>query len=72
MDNKEHQVRERAYSIWEQQGKPDGQHEMHWDAALKELGLKDPGDTTAITSGVVQVGAAPAPAVKRGKAAKGR
>jgi hypothetical protein len=73
MDDKEHEVRERAYSIWEEQGKPDGLHKTHWDAALKELGLKDPGDTTAIVSGVVDVGAAVAPPPpKRGKGAKGK
>jgi hypothetical protein len=35
-------VRERAYEIWEREGRPDGQHENHWRQALAELALMDP------------------------------
>lgn len=45
-------VRERAYSIWEEQGRPEGQHESHWDLALKELGLKSAAETAVPMSGV--------------------
>jgi hypothetical protein len=35
-------VRRRAYAIWEQQGRPDGQHEGHWRQAHAEMhGLED-------------------------------
>ena len=29
----ERKVRERAYAIWEQEGRPDGQHLKHWERA---------------------------------------
>jgi len=32
-------VRERAYHLWEQEGRPDGRAEEHWYAARRELGL---------------------------------
>ena len=32
-------VRMRAYHIWESSGRPDSQHETHWQQALRELGL---------------------------------
>ena len=35
-------IRERAYEIWEREGRPDGQHENHWRQALAELALMDP------------------------------
>jgi hypothetical protein len=35
-------VRERAYEIWEREGRPDGQHENHRRQALAELALMDP------------------------------
>lgn len=38
------EVRERAYEIWEREGRPDGQHEDHWRQALAELALMDPAD----------------------------
>lgn len=37
-------VRERAYEIWERDGRPDGQHETHWKQALSELALLDPAE----------------------------
>ncbi|WP_244489913.1 DUF2934 domain-containing protein [Rhizobium sp. Leaf391] len=30
MTNREHLIRERAYSLWETEGSPDGKHEDHW------------------------------------------
>ena len=31
-------VRERAYYIWEREGRPQGRELQHWQAALRELG----------------------------------
>lgn len=47
-------VRLRAYRIWESRGRPEGEHESHWQQALKELGLISPveqpqGTTTEAT-----------------------
>jgi len=33
MDNKEQQQRERAYKIWEDEGRREGAHEDHWRRA---------------------------------------
>jgi hypothetical protein len=30
-------IRQRAHQIWEQSGRPDGQHESHWAQAEREL-----------------------------------
>ena len=40
--NREEEVRSRAYTLWEQSGKPHGEHESHWRQALMELGLIPP------------------------------
>jgi hypothetical protein len=36
----EGQVRERAYYIWEREGRPQGRELQHWQAALRELTLE--------------------------------
>jgi len=33
----EDQIRTRAHELWEQAGKPEGQHEEFWHLAEKEL-----------------------------------
>lgn len=30
-------IQQRAYEIWEREGRPDGQHERHWHQATDEL-----------------------------------
>jgi hypothetical protein len=55
MDDGEEAVRLRAYQIWERDGRPDGEHESHWQKALKELGIIGPEErpvgTTVVTTG---------------------
>jgi hypothetical protein len=36
----EAEVRERAYYIWEREGRPQGRELQHWQAALRELTLE--------------------------------
>ncbi len=36
----EEQVRERAYYIWEREGRPEGKQADHWQVALRELALE--------------------------------
>jgi Protein of unknown function (DUF2934) len=38
MDNKEQHIRETAYRLWEQDGRPHGQAQRHWDLAQKLAG----------------------------------
>jgi hypothetical protein len=34
-DNREQRIRETAYRLWEQDGRPHGQADRHWDLARK-------------------------------------
>ncbi|MBB5574243.1 DUF2934 domain-containing protein [Rhizobium paranaense] len=33
----EKEIRERAYSIWENEGRPEGRHLEHWERAEKQI-----------------------------------
>jgi hypothetical protein len=35
IDNREERIRETAYRLWEEDGRPIGQAERHWDLARK-------------------------------------
>ena len=35
--DREEQIRRRAYEIWEGGGRPEGSHEAHWQQAEREL-----------------------------------
>lgn len=50
MDNKEQQRRERAYQIWEDEGRPEGAHDDHWKRAEEEHALteQEAGDVTKV------------------------
>jgi hypothetical protein len=41
MIDKEQRQRERAYRIWEKDGRPDGAHEDHWRRAGQESELSE-------------------------------
>jgi hypothetical protein len=58
----EQRIRERAYQIWEAEGRPDGRGFEHWRQAQEEMGFEKEGDTL---SGGIQSGVAP-PAPKPG------
>ncbi len=34
-------IRKRAYDIWEQEGRPDGRAEAHWDMAAELVAIED-------------------------------
>jgi len=36
-DDIEQAIRNRAYAIWEDKGRPDGEHLDHWRQAIKEV-----------------------------------
>jgi len=46
--DREQQQRERAYKIWEDEGRPEGQHEDHWRRAEEqhEAAEQDAADIT--------------------------
>lgn len=35
--DREQRVRDRAYRMWEEAGRPEGQHEEHWHSAGREV-----------------------------------
>ena len=41
MDDREQQLRERAYKIWEDEGRPAGAHEDHWRRAQNQHELTE-------------------------------
>ena len=41
MDDKEQRLRDRAYKIWEDAGRPDGSHEDHWKQAEEQHDLTE-------------------------------
>jgi hypothetical protein len=34
-------IRHRAYEIWEQEGRPAGRAEAHWDMATEQIAIED-------------------------------
>ena len=38
LDEREQAIRERAYAIWEQDGRPEGRSLAHWSQAEVEIG----------------------------------
>jgi hypothetical protein len=51
MDDQQQEIRERAHSISEQEGRPDGRDRAHWDRAERELRSEQgsPGDAATST-----------------------
>ncbi|HWU61614.1 MAG TPA: DUF2934 domain-containing protein, partial [Ensifer sp.] len=39
--SREDYIRERAYQIWEKEGRPDGHHDRHWQQAAEEWGTAE-------------------------------
>ena len=37
MSERDQKIRQRAYEIWEREGRPDGNHGEHWDRAAREI-----------------------------------
>lgn len=37
----ENRIRQRAYEIWEQEGRPEGRHAEHWEQACRECERDD-------------------------------
>lgn len=61
-------IRERAYELWEREGRPHGRDSEHWKTAEKELGAA-PAASPTVTAKAAP--AAPAP-LKRPSLLRGR
>ncbi len=62
MDDKSEKIRQRAYAIWEQEGRPPGRDHVHWHRAKEEIALAgDSGDVAfqTETEGATQALEAP-------------
>ncbi len=68
-DDREQRIRDRAYSIWEEQGRPQGEDMRHWLQAWQEISDGDiPAESTAEAASVAPAKATaspPAAAVNR-------
>ncbi len=42
-DDRQERIRQRAYAIWEREGRRDGDHERHWHMAAGEIDAEDAG-----------------------------
>jgi hypothetical protein len=51
MSDKNQQIRERAYYMWEEQGRPDGMEIEHWNEARRELSDHAAGDSPGKAEG---------------------
>lgn len=56
MPNREDMIRDRAYAIWIEDGRPDGMAEAHWHRASDALDAEE-----AAVSPLTNVGEEPAP-----------
>lgn len=66
VDNLEEQIQQRAYEIWERDGRPEGKREEHWAQACQEIAAET-GVETDCTREPVAFGAEDAENVSDGK-----
>jgi len=45
--SREQKIRDRAYALWEAEGRPHGREHQHWLTAEREIGSDKPGDDAA-------------------------
>jgi hypothetical protein len=67
MPNLEQAIRERAYHLWTADGQPDGQSDLYWLNAQREIltmSLASSGSETADSADAVSVAAKPAKKAK--------
>ncbi len=71
-NDREARIRERAYALWEQEGRPQGEDLRHWVTALSELDGEDP-TPAAVTENTSVLGEPDSPAdtpAKTGRATR--
>jgi hypothetical protein len=47
MNDREQWVQQRAYALWETEGRPDGRDRAHWEQAERELSTAEAPEETA-------------------------
>lgn len=63
-DDRETQIRERAYQIWQAEGEPLGREKAHWDQASGEIGGSAEADGEIATSAPAEAGTSAAAAAE--------
>ena len=53
-DDRQQRVKQRAYEIWESEGRPSGRHDDHWSRADRELGDQDQGRSSGAIGGAAK------------------
>jgi len=43
--DRQRQIEQRAYALWEAEGQPHGKHEEHWHRAAQEIETEEPPST---------------------------
>ena len=51
----EERVRQRAYEIWEREGRPEGSHDEHWERASREIEAEEGGSVSGTASSIAGV-----------------
>jgi hypothetical protein len=69
-NNREELIRRRAYAIWEQEGRPEGQHERHWEQASREMQGVPPDGGDGKREGEEATDLSPVPSAPEGNPAK--
>lgn len=61
--SREKQIRARAHQLWEQEGRPEGQHQRHWEEASREIETseKHEGPSSSLQPGNMAANDAAAP-----------
>ncbi|ASY65550.1 Cell division protein FtsW (plasmid) [Sinorhizobium sojae CCBAU 05684] len=68
MENHEEElIKRRAYAIWEQEGRPDGQHLRHWEQAFREMQKRSAPDESLGNGGARPSKRSPSPRRKTAK-----
>ena len=45
---REERIRRRAYALWEQEGRPKGRDQVHWDEATELIAIEDNQEATTV------------------------
>jgi pyrroloquinoline quinone (PQQ) biosynthesis protein C len=56
MDDRDQKLREHAYKIWEDEGRPEGSHEDHWRRAEQQHGTSEKENIEGIENWKVEAG----------------
>jgi Protein of unknown function (DUF2934) len=43
-EDKQTRIEQRAYALWQMEGRPDGRHEEHWQRAAREIEAEETAD----------------------------